>query len=105
MTVRKLTGKTEFDSAIQNGVALVDFNASWCAPCRAQAPIVEKLAENFSGKAMIAETDVDENRDAAVAYDIRSIPTLVLFKNGEEVERLVGLQSEETLVEILEKTI
>lgn len=105
MAIKKLANKSDFDKAIHDGVALVDFNASWCAPCRAQAPIIEKLADAFTGKAIIAEADVDENRETAVAYNIQSIPTLVLFKDGNEIERFVGLQSEEALSKVIEEAI
>lgn len=105
MSVKKLANKSDLERTISNGVALVDFNAPWCAPCRAQAPIIEKLADKFAGKAVIAEADVDENREAASAFNIQSIPTLVLFKDGSEIERFVGLQSQETLTGIIEKVV
>ncbi|MDY6822702.1 MAG: thioredoxin [Thermodesulfobacteriota bacterium] len=105
MSIKKLASKSELDNAINNGVTLVDFNASWCAPCRAQGPIIQRLADEFVGKAVIAETDVDENRESATAYKIQSIPTLVLFKDGSEVERFVGLQSQETLSNMIEKVV
>lgn len=69
---------------------LVDFWAVWCGPCRAIAPIVEQLAGEFSGKMKVGKLDVDNNPDAAVNYGVRSIPTLLLFKNGKVVETIIG---------------
>ncbi|MDX2131271.1 MAG: thioredoxin [Planctomycetota bacterium] len=72
---------------------LVDFWASWCPPCRALAPTIDAIAEDAQGKAVIAKLDVDEARDVAREHRIQSIPTLVIFKDGREVDRMVGLQS------------
>ena len=84
-------------------VALVDFWAPWCGPCKAQGPIVEKLAEDFSGKAGVYKVNVDENPEIAAELGIRGIPSLVVLKKGEVVEFLVGLRREAELKEILEK--
>jgi len=70
--------------------ALIDFWAVWCGPCVAIAPIVEELAEEFDGRAVIAKLDVDSNRDIAVRYGIQAIPTLLLIKDGQEADRIVG---------------
>jgi len=93
---REMEHKTLHDT-LQQGLALVDFNASWCAPCRAQSPIVERLAEQFAGKVDIKALDIDENREMAQALGVHSIPTLVLFRDGKEIQRFIGLQSEKTL--------
>ena len=69
---------------------LVDFWATWCAPCRAIAPALEELATQYKGQVKIAKVDIDENNDIAQTYGIRSIPTLLMFKGGKEIERLVG---------------
>jgi len=79
------------------GVALVDFWAPWCAPCRTQKPIVEQLAEEYAGRASISAVNVDENPSLAGSYGVYSIPTLVLLKDGDEVNRFVGVQSAERL--------
>ena len=78
-----------------DGVVLVDFYADWCSPCRFIAPVVEKLAEeNEDDKVKYVKLDVDEARQVAVEYGIRAIPTLILFKNGEEKDRMQGVQPE-----------
>ena len=69
---------------------LVDFWATWCGPCRAIGPVIEELAAEYEGTAVIGKCNVDENEDAPMKYGIRSIPTLLFFKNGELVDRLVG---------------
>ena len=88
-----------FDSETKDGVTLVDFWAPWCAPCRMQGPIIEKVAEKFTGKAKVGKCNTDEEKTLATRFGIRSIPTLLLFQNGKEVERFVGLQTEYALTE------
>jgi thioredoxin 1 len=90
------------DEVIKSGVpVLVDFWATWCGPCKIIAPIVEELAEEFDGKAKIVKVDVDQNQDVAGKYQIRSIPTIVFFKNGEEVDRVIGAVPKNTLIDKL----
>jgi thioredoxin 1 len=69
---------------------LVDFWAVWCGPCRAVAPAVEEIATEYKGKLKVVKVDVDENQDISIRYGVQSIPTLMIFKNGQMVERLVG---------------
>ena len=88
-------------SIAKEGVALVDFWAPWCGPCRMLAPVIEELAEEFDGKAKICKVNTDEVQDLAMEYGIRSIPTMLFFKNGEVVDQLVGAQSKQALVEKL----
>jgi thioredoxin 1 len=80
---------------------LVDFWAEWCGPCKMIEPIVEALAEEYDGKISVARMDVDENRQTPGHYGIQGIPTLILFKNGEEETRFVGYRPKEALVEEL----
>ncbi len=76
---------------------LVDFWAAWCGPCRRQGPEVESLAADYAGRAKIAKLDVDTNPETAVRYQIRSIPTLIIFKDGKMVEKVVGLTPKSAL--------
>lgn len=88
-----------------SGVALVDFWATWCGPCQMMGPIIEEAAKEMGDKAKIGKLNVDENPKTAEKFGIMSIPTLVFFKAGKEVNRLSGVQSKETLVEEMGKLI
>lgn len=81
-----------FASHIKKGVILVDFWAAWCTPCRMIAPIVSELADSFDGKAKVGKLNVDENQATAGKYGIRSIPSLLIFKDGEIVEQIIGIK-------------
>jgi thioredoxin 1 len=105
MEAKKIINEEEFNNTIENGVSLIDFNAPWCAPCRAQGPIVQQLSEQFEERAVIAEMNIDENQQTAMELRIQSIPTLAIFKNGKEVQRFIGLQSQDTLSAAIEKML
>ena len=79
---------------------LVDFYADWCGPCNAMSPVIEELAKELEGKAKVGKINVDENSDIAVEYNVMSIPTLIVFKNGKEEKRLVGVRNKEELLEL-----
>ncbi len=81
--------------------ALVDFWATWCGPCKMLAPVIEELAAQYDGKVTVAKVDVDEEQELAVQFGVMSIPTVVLFQNGQEVERLVGFLPKERYEEII----
>ena len=91
--------KDNFEQSIANGVALVDFWASWCGPCKMQLPIIEEFSGEMEGKATIGKVNVDEELELAQSFGIQSIPTLILFKDGKPVKKLVGLHSKESLYE------
>jgi thioredoxin len=82
---------------------LVDFWAEWCAPCRMMAPTIDALAEEFEGRARVGKLNVDENAATSEKYDIRGIPTVILFKNGEMKEQIVGVTSKENLTKLIER--
>ena len=96
-------GDANFAAQVKNGVVLVDFWASWCMPCKMMAPVLNETAEALDGKARIAKLDVDAHRSSAAKYAVRSIPTLILFKNGKEINRFVGVKTKEFLLKEIEK--
>jgi len=100
----KILDDRNFKQQIRNGKVLVDFWAAWCAPCRVMAPILNELADVLDGEAVIAKLDVDQNRQTASAFKIRGIPTMILFKNGREVERFVGVKSRDLLLKKIRET-
>ena len=104
MSVKQLTDAT-FNETIRSGVTLVDFWAPWCGPCQMQIPILGKVAETVGERAIIAKLNVDEAPAVASQYGVRGIPTLILFKDGEEVNRFVGVQQENTLLSAIETTL
>lgn len=93
-----------FEDEVENSnlPVLVDFWAAWCGPCKMIAPIIDQLAEEFDGKAKIAKVNVDENRELSMRFQVTSIPTLLLFKDGEVVNQLVGARPKAELVKLLQ---
>lgn len=87
------------------GAALVDFWAPWCGPCRQIAPLVETLAEQYQGRLAVAKVNVDAAAQTPGRYGIMSIPTIMLFKDGQPQETLIGVQTKETLVEKIEEIL
>lgn len=80
---------------------LVDFTATWCGPCQRLAPIVEQVADEFAGRVKVGKLDIDDNRDLATRYGIRSVPTVFVFENGQKKAQHLGLTNRATLVQLL----
>ncbi len=96
----ELTG-ADFEATIAEGVTMVDFWAPWCGPCRMIAPVVEELAEAYEGKATIAKVNTDEEQGIAVKFGIRSIPTVMFFKDGQIADQMIGAASKQVFEEKL----
>lgn len=94
-----------FDKDVESGITLVDFWAEWCMPCRMQAPIMEEVAKDLGDKVTVGKLNVDENPETATRFGITGIPTSILFKDGQEVRRFVGVQSKQTLVKAIEENL
>ncbi|NLY43977.1 MAG: thioredoxin [Clostridiaceae bacterium] len=94
-----------FDAEVKNSdlPVLVDFWASWCGPCRMVAPIIDELADEFQGRAKVGKINVDDQRHLAARYGVMSIPTIMLFKNGEVVEKIVGARPKSDFVSMIER--
>ena len=92
----------EFDEALQSGkAAMIDFSAVWCGPCQILAPVMETLADRYEGKALVAKVDVDENMSLAAAYGVESIPMLLVFKNGQLVNKSIGFVSQPEIEKLI----
>jgi len=104
MAVKELNDSS-FAEEIKSGVTLVDFWAPWCGPCKMQIPILDQVAEKIGNKATIAKVNVDDCPAPASQFGVRGIPTLIVFKEGEVAQTLVGVQQEETLISAIEAAL
>ncbi|WP_102026841.1 thioredoxin [Salirhabdus sp. Marseille-P4669] len=92
-----------FNEETSNGLVLADFWATWCGPCKMIAPVLEELDSEMADKVKIVKLDVDENQETAQKFGVMSIPTLLLFKDGEVVDQVIGYQPKEALTELVNK--
>jgi len=105
MVATEQINQETFERSLLHGVTLLDFDAPWCGPCRAQQPAINALKRRYHGKAAIRKINIDENREIALHLGIQSIPTIILFKEGREIERFIGLQTKDTLGDALKQLI
>ena len=106
MSITKLTADSFEKEVLQDtGSVLVDFYADWCGPCKALAPILDELSGEYAGKCKIAKINIDEASDIAQQYGIRSIPTMIFFKNGEKVDQVVGGMQKPALKEYIDNKL
>ena len=102
MAISNVTDQT-FVTETSEGLVLADFWAPWCGPCKMIAPVLEEIDAELSDKVKIVKLDVDENQETAVKFGVMSIPTLVLFKDGEVGDKVIGFQPKEALVNLISK--
>jgi thioredoxin 1 len=95
----------EFENQTKHGVVLVDFHANWCGPCRSLAPILEQVAKEMEGKVVIGKIDIDSEEKTAAQFQITSVPTMILFKNGKEVSRKIGLLSADAVKAFIQSAL
>lgn len=103
--MRIIKDRNDFIETIKDGVTLVDFFATWCGPCKMLAPVLEEVSKEFEGRAKVVKVDVDELRDLAMEYRIASVPTVMLFKNGEFIAQTMGFRPKQQFIDALEKVI
>lgn len=101
----KVLTSSDFDTTIATGVTLVDMYADWCGPCQAIAPTIAELAHEYEGKAQVTKLDVDASGDIAQRYGVMSIPTILVFRDGQLVDKTVGLSDKASLVALLNKNL
>lgn len=104
MSVKKIDS-SEFQEAIKSGVAVVDFNATWCGPCKMLAPILEELSAEMAGKASFYAVDVDDNPDVAAQFGINSIPYVAVFKDGQKADEQIGFVPKAQLQAFVERNL
>lgn len=98
----KLLNEANFQESVKEGTVLADFWTPWCRPCNSMTPVLEKLSQEYEGKAVIGKVNADENPDLVSEYQVNAVPTFLLFKDGRLVKRVVGLQNEQDLRRLLD---
>lgn len=101
----KIVDSNEFKNEIEEGVTIVDFFATWCGPCKMLSPVLEGLASEMEGKAKFIKVDIDQNSDLANEFQIVSVPTMIIFKNGQKVDQMVGFLPKERIQEMIESNL
>lgn len=101
----KIVDSTEFKSQIESGVTVVDFFATWCGPCKMLAPVLEGLSSEMEGKVNFIKVDIDQSMDLASEFKIASVPTMVIFKDNQKVDQLVGFLPKEKIKEVIESNL
>ena len=97
--------ETNYDRFVSDGIVLVDVWAAWCGPCKAISPIIDQISEEYNGKIKVGKCDADANRDKVMALGVRNIPTVLIYKDGEIVERFVGLKPKNEIIQLVEKQL
>ncbi|OEF96250.1 thioredoxin [Desulfuribacillus alkaliarsenatis] len=105
MSVISVVGKENLEAEVNSGVSIVDFYADWCGPCKMLTPVLEELATDLAGKAKVVKVNVDQNQELAAEFKIQGVPTIVIMKDGEVVERAVGFQPKAGLVDLVNKNL
>lgn len=102
MKLNSITSES-FETEVKNNknIVLVDFYATWCGPCKMLAPVLEQVADELKDKATFTKLDIDECLDIAKEYNVMSVPTMILFKDGKEVDRIVGLRQKNQIIEAI----
>ncbi|WP_160692164.1 thioredoxin [Clostridium sp. C2-6-12] len=101
----KIVENNEFKSEIESGVTVVDFFATWCGPCKMLAPVLEGLAGEMEGKVKFIKVDIDQSLDLANEFQISSVPTMIIFKDGQKAEQLVGFLPKERIQQAIEANL
>ena len=101
----KVVNSNEFKNEIENGVVVVDFFATWCGPCKMLAPVLEGLSSEMEGKAKIIKVDIDQSSDLANKFEVSSVPTMMVFKDGKKADTMVGFLPKERIKQTIEANL
>ena len=101
----KIVDSNEFKSEIESGITVVDFFATWCGPCKMLAPVLEGLASEMEGKVKFIKVDIDQSLDLANEFQISSVPTMIIFKDGQKADQLVGFLPKERIQQAIEANL